>query len=538
MANLTPRRDDRTYEQLVEVLRRQLPPVEWTDHNASDPGIMLLELLSWLGEMVLYRMDRVPRAHEDKFLNFLIDPPEPVSVLVTFEATFQIAPATDSIIIPAGTLLATDFVAGGRFVFETFQPLTLNRPTVPPLVSSGTVEARAILEVVNEALGVSDGLANQAFDLRPPRVALGITDPDAPAPILTDFVHRTSVYEPNPRVTVGGTPWTPVPSLRTEGSRVTLLNPATNYMVDAFESRIRFGDDAFGAIPPLGNVITCTRYLVLTGPQALSVGDGEVHHLLNFAPPADVALTFQNTDAKGGAYFFSVSRRTELGLREFRAPYRLITAGDFERAILEDFNDFQELSGATPQMLRVAVAFNREPPLEDDLESPGHVTLVLLPGAPLFDETQFRNEAVSVPAKQSMLALPDPLWQRLRRFLDPRRLITTRLHRQTPTLVPITIAATVRVAPERNIARAEAELRALVYRFLSLVSGDFDGRGWRLGRDVYRSQVFRLLEDASDLGVDHVETLTLSPADADGNVVIGPNELPLLQTLTLTVVRV
>ena len=115
--------------------------------------------------------------------------------------------------IPAGTLLATDYLllapgdpVGSRFVFETFRALTVSKPALGS--GEGTVAARAILEVADEPLGVSDGTPHQQYLLRPPRQALGITDPDAPAPVLTDFVHRESGYEPNPQVTVAAVPWT------------------------------------------------------------------------------------------------------------------------------------------------------------------------------------------------------------------------------------------------------------------------------------------------------------------------------------------
>ena len=43
----------------------------------SDPGIVLLDLLCWIGEMILYRANRVPDSHVAKFADLIIDPPEP-----------------------------------------------------------------------------------------------------------------------------------------------------------------------------------------------------------------------------------------------------------------------------------------------------------------------------------------------------------------------------------------------------------------------------------------------------------------------------
>ena len=47
---------------------------EWTDHNPTDPGIVLIELLSWLTEMMIYRVNRVPDANLKTFLKLLNGP--------------------------------------------------------------------------------------------------------------------------------------------------------------------------------------------------------------------------------------------------------------------------------------------------------------------------------------------------------------------------------------------------------------------------------------------------------------------------------
>ena len=70
--------DDRTYAELVEEARALIPSLypEWTDHNPTDPGITLIELLAWLIEMLLYRADQIPDRHLKTFLKLLRDPDE------------------------------------------------------------------------------------------------------------------------------------------------------------------------------------------------------------------------------------------------------------------------------------------------------------------------------------------------------------------------------------------------------------------------------------------------------------------------------
>src|ERR1044071_2212541 len=71
-----PNLDDRTYDDLIREARSLIPaytPDEWTNHNASDPGITLIELFAYLSEMLIYRLNRVTDANRYAFLK-LLDP--------------------------------------------------------------------------------------------------------------------------------------------------------------------------------------------------------------------------------------------------------------------------------------------------------------------------------------------------------------------------------------------------------------------------------------------------------------------------------
>ncbi|MGB9927639.1 MAG: hypothetical protein ACPK85_04470 [Methanosarcina sp.] len=41
---------------------------KWTNHNPSDPGITILEMLAWIADTTLYRIDRIP---EETYITFL-----------------------------------------------------------------------------------------------------------------------------------------------------------------------------------------------------------------------------------------------------------------------------------------------------------------------------------------------------------------------------------------------------------------------------------------------------------------------------------
>jgi len=68
-----PNLDDLTYDDLVQEALSMIPThaPEWTNHNPSDPGIMLIELFAHITEMLLYRLNRVTNANRQAFLNLI-----------------------------------------------------------------------------------------------------------------------------------------------------------------------------------------------------------------------------------------------------------------------------------------------------------------------------------------------------------------------------------------------------------------------------------------------------------------------------------
>src|SRR5690242_7996365 len=91
-----PRLDARTFDQLLEegqVLLPRLVPA-WTDYNAHDPGITLMELLAWLAEMDFYRLDRTTAASFRAFLRLVGIEPRPATVAETVLLFTQDKPDT------------------------------------------------------------------------------------------------------------------------------------------------------------------------------------------------------------------------------------------------------------------------------------------------------------------------------------------------------------------------------------------------------------------------------------------------------------
>jgi hypothetical protein len=63
MSTLAPNLFDKRFQDLMQIGRALLPwrAPDWTDHNAHDPGITLMELLAWVAEAQLYALGHVRR---------------------------------------------------------------------------------------------------------------------------------------------------------------------------------------------------------------------------------------------------------------------------------------------------------------------------------------------------------------------------------------------------------------------------------------------------------------------------------------------
>lgn len=123
-----PTLDDREYADLLADLRKRIPVYapEWTDHNVHDPGITVLELLTWLAETYQYQLDQVTDSHRLKYLALLgtrPEPPRPATVRLGLQGT----PGTT---VPAHEPLVFEDETTRRWYFQTSEAVTLTGAAV------------------------------------------------------------------------------------------------------------------------------------------------------------------------------------------------------------------------------------------------------------------------------------------------------------------------------------------------------------------------------------------------------------------------
>lgn len=311
----------RDYESLRDDLLRTLPFFcpEYTDMNPSDFGVVLMELLAYMGDNIHFYIDRMA---EESFLPTAITRQSVVNLLklidyelrgktaATVDVTFTIDQAlSDDLLIPKGTLLHTYAdTSASPIYFETTVALTIPSGYTTGTVSavegktSGTVDDPIIL-------GQSNASPNQIFTL-----------PETP--VIDDSV---SIYV---NEGAGYTKWKIVETLvdSESCSQDCMLFRNANGVVNVY-----FGDNGQGKIPANGAIISAI-YRVGGGVQG-NVGEGTItivdSQILYNGSPIAVSST-NNASATGGTDEQSIQSAKVEGPRALRALYRAITLEDFE----------------------------------------------------------------------------------------------------------------------------------------------------------------------------------------------------------------
>jgi hypothetical protein len=135
----TPNLDDRTWQDIVEEAKKLIPAFcpQWTDFNPSDPGLTLVELMAWMTEMIIYRLNRVPDKNYIKFMELMgirLKTPRPAATWMVFHP----AEGTEEElmpVVPANTKVSSYDTRGDTVIFETIEPMNLNHSRLTAVVA-------------------------------------------------------------------------------------------------------------------------------------------------------------------------------------------------------------------------------------------------------------------------------------------------------------------------------------------------------------------------------------------------------------------
>jgi hypothetical protein len=195
------------------------------------------------------------------------------------------------------------------------------------------------------------------------------------------------------------------------------------------------------------------------------------------------------------------TRETVLRLRQCD---RAVTCADFENLALATN------STLAPDQQQVARAhciprrnLTHDPTAANN--TPGHVSIVILPSSQSLSDLPLLPSAALIQAVES--------------YLEPRRLLTTKVHVVAPRYLTIRVQMTLMLKADALEAEVSSRANQALRDFFDPLRGGVDGQGWPFGRSIYVSELYQLLDRLP--GVDYV-----TPTQATHLNSTDPPELP------------
>jgi uncharacterized phage protein gp47/JayE len=482
MANFIPQVDytSRDYASIREDLLNLIPlyAPEWTSRDSADFGIILLEMFSYMGDLLNYYIDR---AANESFLT-TASQRESVLRIATILGYFPTnsVPATSSltfsnstsaaIVVPALTQVASTTVVNGvntQIIFETDAAVT-----VPATVGSTTGQATVLstegVTISNEIVGNSDGTSDQRFVL-------------LNTPVISNSIS----------VTVNDTVYNSVPYIIDAAG----IDPVFYSSTDAEETTsIVFGDGVSGRIPPANSQIIVT-YRVGGGVQGNVNANTLTNILTNFSPGLSVNNT---TRASGGADLESTDSIRVNAPSSIRAVNRAVS-----------LRDYGDLAVQVPGVAK-AIATS---------EVYTNVNLYIAPyGDPGAD------------GEGDLTPVFNQLSNRIGQFFIDKTPPNVSLTLLPPTFVDVNITANIQALPQYRQSVVKRNAETALAEILSFDNVNFADR-------ISLHYVIEALAGASGVSYSNVTLLARADASQSGtnDAVFLVNEIPKEGTVTITV---
>ncbi len=171
----------------------------------------------------------------------------------------------------------------------------------------------------------------------------------------------------------------------------------------------------------------------------------------------------------------SIDEDIRLAILELRDEQRAVTSQDFQR-LAKDFHNEHSLSITRAHCLP-----------RRNLESG--------------EENAIRNDA---PAHVSVLIVPytSELGRDVKDFLEPRCLLTTRLHIVSPVYLKVTVNVVVNIFVDQNEIVMEKQIKAQLAAYFAPLPEGSSSQGWPFGQAIYVSELYAFLDSID--GVDYV----------------------------------
>ncbi|MGA1839274.1 MAG: putative baseplate assembly protein [bacterium] len=418
-------------------------------------------------------------------------------------------------------------------LWKNLEPLEMGTGDFPPSLEDANIEDRIItwirislqksqaqtntisqLSAKISWVGINAARITQCAHVLSENLGRGTGEPDQKLTLA-----NTPVVVESVKLTVNGEQWNRTDDLMSADSEVPVRTPrlvptaslppsdkekAKVFTVDRESGEICFGNGIHGTRPPSGSVIHASYDY--GGGISGNVGIGAI----NKGPGLPAGLKVTNPlPAWGGDQGESIEEAERNIPLYIRHRDRLVSTKDFE-----------DITWRTPgiDLGRVEVLPSLHPDLYD-IPSEGVVTVMVIP----------RYDPLQPEAP-----VPDRLFlEMVCRHLNPRRIITTELHVRGPKYIDIWVSIGIEVIPGRDIAPVREEVKKTVRKFLSSLTGGFEGKGWPLEKVIENLEIWAVATRVEGVSKINSVILTDSTGVNKDRIPIRGLELPRLMGLAV-----
>jgi hypothetical protein len=501
-----PNLDDRSFEDLMKEARALIPRYnkDWTNYNPSDPGITLLELFSWLGEMVIYRTNQVPDASYINFLKLIAGVPQRDELERLLSGPF---------LFTWNTIEDNDFATFRAFLKSDFDMDWATKTKIIEKIDDKTLIAveekgKNRVELI---LGEKDDKANLKIN-----------------GCQTRYLH---VEKKNSDLNIYN-----VPDLDIEYRKLLDLlrdieDGKKKSVIEIKEASVGYMESGYRAVTSMdfeSKALDCMKKLQsgLEG-RAVCMNNRDLEYsTVDINKPGHVSVitipAWIENSSYCEEYLFCFDEIPTTGSDIFKSYIRKNYDANWVKDAQIKKTDENNIN-LSIENHSLWLRLNKE-----------KTRAVLTIDDVMADKFNVKMESNKPNIYSGSKDKPKPsrlLKEEVRGYLEAKKLITTRVHAVSPFYKNIFLKVWIALKKNKNEAQAIQEAANRINEYFHPVTGGPDGTGWPLGRNVYRSELYHILEEIAD--IDHIAEIWINGDAEAASAEIEKHQLIALPELTV-----
>ncbi len=501
-----PNLDDRSFEDLMKEARALIPPYnkDWTNHNPSDPGITLLELFSWLGEMVIYRTNQVPIESYINFLKLIAGVQQRDEIVGLLSGPF---------LFTWNTIQDNDFATFRTFLKDDFD---IDWATETKIIEK--VDDKTLIAVEEKGKN---------------RVELILGEKEDKANLIingcqTRYLH---VEKMNSDLNIYNVPDLDIEYRNLLDLLLAIEDGNKKSVIEIKEASVGYMESGYRAVTSRdfeNKALDCMMKLQsgLEG-RAVCMNNRDLEYsTVDIIKPGHVSIITIPAWIENSKY-----------CEEYLFCFDLIPTTD--GAI---FKDFIRKNYDADWVKNAQIKKIDEDNINLSIENHSlwlrlnkeKTKAVLTIDDVMADKFNVKMESNKPNIYSGSKDKPKPshlLREEVKEYLGAKKLITTRVHVVSPFYKDVFLKVWISLKQNKNEVQTIQMATNRINEYFHPITGGPDGTGWPLGRNVYRSELYHLLEGIAD--IDHIAEIWINGDTEVASADIEKHQLVALPELTV-----